>query len=89
MSTLPHLGVVHLPRSGVAKKYKGGDCMETLVSVTGSKGNATVISDGETMLQIDCGVGYNNVNSLCGYKLYECKDVIVSHGHSINGRPHQ
>lgn len=52
------------------------------MSITGSTGNVSIISDGEGMLQIDCGLPYKKVNALCSYKLYQCRDAIVTHRHS-------
>lgn len=61
---------------------KEGDEIKTLVSITGSTGNATLITDGESFLQIDCGISYNELNQECGYELFKCKNVICSHAHS-------
>lgn len=57
--------------------------MELLMSMTGSDGNASVITDGVTMLQIDCGVNYKTVNKLCDYTLYQCAGAVITHKHSI------
>lgn len=55
--------------------------MEVLWSKTGSKGNASVISDGQTLIQIDAGITPEKVNQSIGYKLSEVYGVIVSHSH--------
>lgn len=55
--------------------------MEVLWSKTGSKGNASVISDGKTMIQIDAGISYQTVNKGIGYKLYDLSAVIATHFH--------
>lgn len=56
--------------------------MEVLWSKTGSKGNASVISDGKTMIQIDAGISTQKVNQNIGYKLSEIEGIIVSHAHA-------
>lgn len=56
--------------------------MELLMCETGSDGNVSVITDGETYLQIDCGINYKKANKLCKYQLFNCKDVVITHRHS-------
>lgn len=60
--------------------------MEVLWSKTGSKGNASVISDGKTTIQIDAGISYQAVNKGIGYRLYDLSAVIATHFHG--DRPH-
>lgn len=55
--------------------------MEVLWSKTGSKGNASVISDGQTLIQIDAGISPEKVNQNIGYKLSEVEGIIISHAH--------
>lgn len=55
--------------------------MEVLWSKTGSKGNASVISDGKTLIQIDAGITPEKVNQNIGYKLSEVRGIIASHAH--------
>lgn len=55
--------------------------MEVLWSKTGSKGNASVISDGKTLIQIDAGITPEKVNQNIGYKLSEVRGIITSHAH--------
>lgn len=55
--------------------------MEVLWSKTGSKGNASVISDGQTIIQIDAGITPEKVNQNIGYKLSEVRGIITSHAH--------
>lgn len=55
--------------------------MEVLYSKTGSKGNASVISDGQTLIQIDAGITPEVVNREINYRLNDVFGVIVSHLH--------
>lgn len=55
--------------------------MEVLFSKTGSKGNASVISDGETLIQIDAGISPDKVNREINYRMDEVFGVLVSHFH--------
>ena len=56
--------------------------IEILASITGSNGNASVISDGETFLQIDCGVSYKVLNRMMDFQMYRVHNAIITHGHS-------
>lgn len=58
-----------------------GDKMKVISSITGSSGNASLISDERTMIQIDCGINPKKVNEMCGYRLHEIVAVVVSHEH--------
>lgn len=55
--------------------------MEVLFSRTGSKGNASVVSDGETLIQIDAGISPDKVNREINYRIDEVFGVLVSHCH--------
>ena len=55
--------------------------MEVLWSKTGSKGNASVISDGQTLIQIDAGITPEVVNREINYRLNDVFGVLVSHLH--------
>ena len=55
--------------------------MEVLYSKTGSIGNASVISDGETLVQIDAGITPAAVNREINYSLNDVFGVLVSHLH--------
>lgn len=55
--------------------------MNVVFSKTGSKGNASVVSDGETLIQIDAGITPEKVNQSIGYKLSEVSGIITSHAH--------
>lgn len=55
--------------------------MEVLFSKTGSSGNANIVTDGKTLIQIDAGIQSRKVNSGCGYRLPEVDGLIVSHCH--------
>lgn len=57
--------------------------MRVIYSNTSSKGNATVIqSDSGELLCVDAGLPYSKVNKAIGYKLHECKCVLLTHQHS-------
>ena len=55
--------------------------MEVLYSKTGSKGNASVICDGKTLIQIDAGISLEVVNREINYRLNDVFGVLVSHLH--------
>lgn len=55
--------------------------MDVLFSKTGSKGNASVISDGKTLIQIDAGISPDNVNKEIDYRIGEVSALIISHHH--------
>ena len=55
--------------------------MEVLWSKTGSKGNASVISDGQTLIQIDAGITPEVVNREINYRLNDVFGVLVTHLH--------
>ena len=56
--------------------------MNVVFSKTGSKGNASVVSDGKTLIQIDAGISPEKVNQGINYIQNEVCGVIVTHGHS-------
>ena len=55
--------------------------MEVLYSKTGSKGNASVISDGQTLIQIDAGITPEVVNREINYRLNDVFGCLVGHCH--------
>lgn len=55
--------------------------MEVLWSKTGSKGNASVISDGQTLIQIDAGITPEAVNREINYRLNDVFACLVTHCH--------
>lgn len=55
--------------------------MNVLYSKTGSKGNASVITDGNTIIQIDAGIQPDKVNREIGYKLGNVCGILVTHVH--------
>lgn len=55
--------------------------MKVLYSKTGSKGNASVISDGKALIQIDAGISPEAVNREINYRLNDVFGVLVSHLH--------
>lgn len=55
--------------------------MEVLYSKTGSKGNASVISDGKTLIQIDAGISPEVVNRGINYRLNDVFGCLVTHCH--------
>lgn len=61
--------------------------MRVLFSRTGSSGNATVIEsyDGR-LLCIDAGIRYDVVNRAIGYRLHECKNLLVTHLHADHAK---
>lgn len=59
--------------------------MKYAVLSSGSKGNATVISDGKTNILIDCGISKKQLNErllTCGLTLSDINYVLITHGHS-------
>lgn len=55
--------------------------MNVLYCKTGSSGNAVVISDGKTIIQVDAGIKPETVNRSIGYKLSDVKGLFASHFH--------
>lgn len=55
--------------------------MEVLFSKTGSSGNATVISDGQTMILIDAGISPEKINREIDYRLCESEALLCTHAH--------
>lgn len=61
--------------------------MQILYCVTGSDGNCTVIeSESGKLLTIDCGIQYNKVNRAIGYRLHECKELLITHAHNDHSK---
>ena len=58
--------------------------IEALAS--GSKGNAYMVSDGETRVLIECGVPIGKLRQLTGFKLSKMQGVLVSHRHEDHCR---
>ena len=55
--------------------------MEVFYSKTGSSGNASVIYDGKTLIQIDAGISPDKVNREINYRLDDVFGILVSHIH--------
>ena len=55
--------------------------MNVLYSKTGSKGNASVITDGNTLIQIDAGIQPDKVNREINYRLSKVVGVLCTHVH--------
>ena len=55
--------------------------MDVLFSKSGSKGNASVVSDGQTLIQIDAGITPEKVNQGINYRLNEVCGLVVTHSH--------
>ena len=55
--------------------------MEIIYSKTGSKGNASIISDGKTLIQIDAGIDYKTVNKCSNYRLNDVSGLFATHIH--------
>lgn len=60
--------------------------MRVLFSRTGSVGNCTVIESASgQLLCIDAGIPYNKVNKEIGYRLHECRNLLLTHQHADHG----
>lgn len=55
--------------------------MEIVYSETGSGGNATIITDGESYLLIDCGLSVKQVNKGGYSNLSNVKNALLTHSH--------
>ena len=55
--------------------------MEIKVLASGSKGNAYMVSDGNTKLLLECGIKYKDIQKGCGFRLSEIKACLISHEH--------
>lgn len=60
--------------------------MDVIYSKTGSDGNASVISDGKTKIQIDAGIAPMKVNKNALYRLHEVSGLLCSHSHLDHSR---
>lgn len=56
--------------------------MNILYSQTGSDGNASVISDNKTLLQIDAGISQTKVNKGIDFQYPKIKAILISHRHT-------
>lgn len=56
--------------------------MDVLFSKSGSSGNASVVSDGKTLIQFDAGIKPEIVNKGIGYRISEVSGIIITHVHS-------
>lgn len=56
--------------------------MEILYSITGSKGNCSVIESGDKhLLVIDAGIKYRTVDKSIGYRLHKADVILITHVH--------
>lgn len=60
--------------------------MEIKVIASGSSGNATLISDGETALLLDAGISYKELQRGTGFKLSSVAGCLVTHEHQDHSR---
>lgn len=56
--------------------------MEIICSKTGSAGNFSMISDGETYLALDAGVPIEKCQKLSHYQLHKINGILITHNHS-------
>ena len=55
--------------------------MDIKVIASGSKGNAYLISDGQTKVMIECGIGYRQIQKAIDFQASKLSGVLVSHEH--------
>lgn len=55
--------------------------MDVVFTKTGSKENASVISDGKTIIMIDSGIKPDIIRKSTNYKLSKLEGVIITHEH--------
>lgn len=60
--------------------------MEIKVIASGSSGNATLISDGETALLLDAGISYKELQRGTGFRLSSVAGCLVTHEHQDHSR---
>lgn len=60
--------------------------MDIKVLASGSKGNAYVVSDGETRLLIECGIPYKKMQERCGFSMTGLEACLLSHEHSDHSK---
>ena len=53
--------------------------IKTLAS--GSKGNAYIVSDGETKILFECGIPFRKMQELTDFTITDCKACMLSHSH--------
>lgn len=56
--------------------------MEINIIHTGSDGNCSYISDGNTSILIDCGIKLEKVNRVIDYRLSKIKATLITHEHT-------
>lgn len=55
--------------------------MDVVFTKTGSKENASVVSDGKTIIMIDSGIKPDTISKNTNYKLSELDGIIITHEH--------
>ncbi len=60
--------------------------MDIRVLASSSKGNAYIVSDGETTLLIECGIPYRKLQEKCGYSMASISGCLLSHEHGDHSR---
>jgi phosphoribosyl 1,2-cyclic phosphodiesterase len=60
--------------------------MEIKVLASGSKGNAYMVSDGNTKLLLECGIQYKQIQKGCGFRLSEIRACLISHEHQDHSK---
>ena len=55
--------------------------MDVVFTKTGSKENASVVSDGKTIIMIDSGIKPDSISKSTNYKLSKLEGIIITHGH--------
>lgn len=66
-------------------KYIIGDTMEVIILASGSKGNATLIKSGESLILVDIGISYLSFNRKLKELNIKAKDIsnlLITHEHS-------
>ena len=55
--------------------------MQIEVLGSSSKGNAYLVSDGQTSLLLDCGLPYAEMQEKSGFKISQVSGCLISHLH--------
>lgn len=51
-----------------------------------SKGNAYIVSDGDTRILLECGLSHKELQKRCGFQLSEISACLVSHEHADHSK---
>lgn len=60
--------------------------MDVKVIASGSSGNAYLLSDGQGMLLLDCGVNIKQIQAACGFRVARLDGCLLTHEHGDHSK---